>query len=337
MSLDTNTERLKMEAQVYKDFVQEEKDKNKRVNRALTINQEINGIMEGVKEDVPALGQTFLNFQHKIEQLRAACIEHENELEKLNDLLSEEVKLSETLSRQENEIFSDFNTLAIEAMAFQVIHKQLTMQCTSAERERYKLSHVRLPEALFKIEVDERGMKYPLINNLRLAYRPKGNLSWKELNAAWSQAAQLVMFVGSAINFKSKNLKIVPLVSCAKIFEVKKGRENRIVHNLGIDFESISNRQDSIARSLWAFCALLQQILEHLESKRSLIISGSGSESELVEIDSPYRMRGTIIGSFDLSRLKENDDLAWNSVVHCISSNLKWILHDANLNSFRER
>lgn len=332
MSLDTNTERLKMEAQEYKDFVQDEKDKDKRANKALTINQEINCISERVTDDMPFMNQNSYSFQQEIENLRAACNEHESELEKLNDLLSEEVKLSETLSQQEDEILADFNALAIEAIAFQEIHKQLTIQCTSAERERYKLSHVRLPEALFKIDVDERGLRYPLINSLRLSYKSKGGVSWKELNAAWSQAAQLVMFVGSVINFMSSNLKIVPLVSCAKIFEVREGKQKRIVHNLGIDFESMNNRQDSIARSLRAFCALLQQVLEHVESKRSLIISGSGSEQ--VDTDPPYKMRGTIIGSFDLSHLKDDDDLAWNSVVHCIASNLKWLVHDGNLESF---
>lgn len=332
MSLDTNTERLKMEAQEYKAFVQDEKDKDKRANKALTINQEINGRSERVADDMPFMNHNLYSFQQEIENLRAACNEHESELKKLNDLLSEEVKLSETLSQQEDEILEDFNGLAIEAKAFQEIHKQLTIQCTSAERERYKLSHVRLPEALFKIDVDELGLRYPLINSLRLSYNSKGGVSWKEINAAWSQAAQLVMFVGSVINFISSNLKIVPLVSCAKIFEVREGKEKRIVHNLSIDFESMNNRQDSIARSLREFCALLQQVLEHVESKRSLIISGSGSEQ--VVTDPPYKMRGTFIGSFDLSHLKDDDDLAWNSVVHCIASNLKWLVHDGNLESF---
>jgi hypothetical protein len=57
-------------------------------------------------------------------------------------------------------------------------------------------------------QTDERDLRYPLINNLRLAHKPRG-ISWLEINAAWSQAAQLLMFVGSTIKFKSKDLRIV--------------------------------------------------------------------------------------------------------------------------------
>ena len=51
---------------------------------------------------------------------------------------------------------------------------------------------VRLHAALFHLVVDKRGLRYPLINELRLAYRPKGDVHWKEINAAWAQATQLL-------------------------------------------------------------------------------------------------------------------------------------------------
>ena len=90
-------------------------------------------------------------------------------------------------------------------------------------------------------QTDERDLRYPLINNLRLAHKPRG-ISWLEINAGWSQAAQLLMFVGSTIKFKSKDLRIVPLMSCAKIIEVGSNGDTRFVNHLGVDFQAMNRK-----------------------------------------------------------------------------------------------
>jgi len=248
--------------------------------------------------------------------LETACQEHEKELTNLNQLINEQSRISETLSLQEESLLLEYNILEKDAKVFEDIHHQLAQQCLSAERERSHLSHVRLHSTLFDIFVDEKGVRYPLINNLRLSHRPKNDLTWIEINSAWSQATQLLMFMSSTVKFTSRNFGIVPL-NCAKIIEVDSAGK-KMYHHLGVDIESIDRKThntDHIIASLRVFYRLLYQLFLH--------VKGSKVDIGLA----PFEMSSHVVGNFNLELIEDNDDKVWIAVVNCIASNLRWMSH----------
>lgn len=316
-----------METHAYIHAVEEEKDKERRLKKALLINIGIHNNNDQIpsssindQHDENELVQgTIQSFQHEIMNLQTACQEHENELTNLNQMLMEQAQISDTLSAQQEELLLEYNALEKDAKVFEDVHSHLTQQCHAAESERSHLSHVRLHSALFDIVVDERGTKYPLINNLRLSHRPKDDLQWIEINTAWSQAAQLVMFVNSTTKFTSRNFGIVPLMHCAKIIEVD-STGKKVYHHLGVDFESMDRKThntDHIIASLRAFYSVLYQLFDHIKALKRDINS--------TKVRVPFEMTVNTIGSFNLQFLNENDDKAWSGVINCIASNLKWL------------
>jgi len=190
------------------------------------------------------------------------------------------------------------------------------------------------------VRVDPRGLRYPLVNGLRLSHHPKGDLTWGEVDAAWAQAAQLLLFVGGTAGFASRDLRVVPLTSCAKIIEVGRGGDRRIVHSLGKDaLESKEDRGEknvsdgaghirSMVLSLCAFNALLYQLVYHIETSVLGAKVGPAPSSSSIERP-PYKMSRYQIGQYDLQRLREGDDPGWSAVVQCIASNLKWLAENA--------
>jgi len=337
LALDENTERLNLERQAYVDVVKDEKNKQKRLEKALSINlgaltkrtNEENNSNTAIEINDNVVENTIRTFEQEMVGLAASCGKHENELERLNQHIMDQIRLSEALTAEEDAIITEFNALEIDARSFEVIHQQLTLQCYAADREVAALSCVRLHSALFDIIVDERGQLYPLINDLRFSHRPKGDLRWSEINAAWSQAAQLLMFIGSSIRFTSPDLRIVCLTNCAKIINVGADGNKRIVHNLGVELKSSSSIPtrrkgvDNIVASLRAFHALLQQMVDYL---RSL---GIRFPSVVIE-KPPFDIGPTYIGSYTLTQLEETDDATWNAVIHCMVSNMKWLSHNAS-------
>ncbi len=306
---------MEVETETYIHAVEEEKDKERRLRNALSINAGIhNGELPSEQRKENELVQsTIQSFRHEIISLEAACQEHEKELANLNQLLKEQARISETLSLQEEELLLEYNILEKDARVFEDIHCQLAQQCYSVERERSDLSLVRLHSVLFDIFVDEKGVRYPLINNLRLSHRPKNDLTWIEINSAWSQATQLLMFMSSSIKFTSRNF-IVPL-NCAKIIEVDStGR--KIYHHLGVDIESIDRKThntDHIIASLRVFYRLLYQFFVHM--KRSKL------DISLL----PFEMSPHAVGTYNLELIEDGDDEAWIAVINCIASNMRWL------------
>jgi len=214
--------------------VEKEKDKQRRLRKALSINagiaqeqdKQIDSASRHSEEIITSatsnesetshehggggsdggdiLQRTVNTLQQEIQHLQSACCEHEEELWQLNSLLKEQAHLSHSLTQEENDLMMEFNAVEIDARVFQETHQQLTHQCHAAERERYYLSKVHLHSALFKIDIYGHGLDHPVINNLRLSHRPKGTLTWPEVNAAWSYCAQLIIYVGSTIKSSQK-------------------------------------------------------------------------------------------------------------------------------------
>jgi hypothetical protein len=274
------------------------------------------------------------SYQQEIDSLKSACSEHEKELYQMNSLLAEETQRTLELEEVKNELDMAVNDLQIDAKAFDSIHRQLTLQCISVQREVAAVSRVQLTSVLFTWSIDhERGLRFPLINELRLAFRPKGDLTWNELNAAWSQAAQFLFYVAGVVKFASDDIRIVPLTcTCAKLFCITKDNK-RSVHNLGKSMEDVSDTHGSMsistagdaskmASALRALNALIYQIVQHVVHTHC---------TGHVDISPPpFEMSRNTIGTSNLYELVDKDDSGWGYVIHFMACNLKWLSDNAN-------
>ncbi len=365
---------MKEETYAYEAAVEKEKNKQRRLRKALSINAGIEKdgiILHGHDNDaendsdddanqdneIDILVSTMGSLQQEIHHLTSSCQEHEEELHQLQMMLQEQHIISNNVTMQEEEVMMDFHQLELDARAFQEVHAQLTHQCHAAERERYYLSQVKLHSTLHHIVLmDEHGfgdghghgqgqghgigygyghshghgvMMYPLINNLRLTHRPRSVVPWLEINAAWSQAAQLIMFIGSTTKFKSRDLRIVPLTSCAKIIDVGMRGDRGIVHHLGVDFDAMdrkTHRAEHIIPSIRMFHALLYQMVHHV-----MTMGWEGDEASVsASAPLPYSMELHSIGQYDLHKMDDKDDTGWNVAINCIAANLKWLSGSAS-------
>ena len=123
------------------------------------MNQDIANLDDGEFEpsnqftDEQILENALETLDEELKRLQATHQEHQNELQKMDELLADQVRISQTLTSQEDEVLTEFNSLEVEARVFQDIHRHLTHQCHAAEREKFYLSRIQLHSALFYIDV----------------------------------------------------------------------------------------------------------------------------------------------------------------------------------------
>jgi hypothetical protein len=319
-SINQNMEWMQSQTQLYRDAVEIEKESRRKIEKAMSIG--IGIASESISDKLQRLEEESVS-------LDLQCKEQERELEQINMMLDEQLELAKQLTEQEEQFIHEFHSLEIESKSFQSEHRRLTLQCHAAEKERYYLEHVSLHSAMFQIFVDNQGgsRSFPLINGLRLTYRPKGDVPWDELNLAWSKVVQLILSIASSVGFQSANLRILPLVSCAKIIDVQHTSDSGIekkVYNLGLDKTSMdrkTHKTENIISGITALHALLFQIMNHLDDCMDL---------SNVKVYVPYDIHPNTIGRFDLrpnlnSHHRDYEDVKWSGIVHCIASNLKWL------------
>jgi len=317
-AIDQNIEWMQNQTRSYEEAVDKEKESHRTMQKAIHISIGT----ESVKDKLQSLEEESLS-------LDVLCKEQEKELEQINIMLDEQVELANQLTEQEEQLLHEFHSLEIDSKAFQNEHRRLTLQCRTAEKERYYLEHVSLHSAMFQIIVDNQGelSSFPLINNLRLAYRPKGDVQWDELSLAWSKMVQLIMSIASSIRFQSANLRILPLVSCAKIIDVGQSSDTgraKKVYTLGLDKTSMdrkTHKTENIISGITGLHALLFQIMNYVYDRMDF-----SNMKEHV----PYDISQHFIGRFDLrpnqnSQHRDYEDVKWSGIVHCIASNLKWL------------
>lgn len=214
--------------------------------------------------------------------LQQAVAQQEEELLHLKMLKKEQDLISSQLDEVETNFAHEENTLELEAVAMSHVQNQLTSTLQAAQLEINKLAAVDL--SLFSLVIDKRGLRYPLINELRLAFSPKGDLGWAEIQAAWSQVAQLLLFM----NLQRKEWRVIPLTSCAKIIHQK------TVYNLGKDMPSMSG-------ALKALILMLQHTNPSL----------------------PFPITDHNIGDVAIAVLPNTDHPGWSRVVHYLACNLQ--------------
>ena len=249
--------------------------------------------------------------RQEIEMLQQACAEYEEEVSRLQQLRSEQKRVSKELDHMEMEINQQRNELEVECRGFEHECEQSRRLLATLEHEVDQLTSSDLK--LLSIEIDlrvdqERGLRYPNVNGLRLAYRPKGDIDWEEIQAAWSLAAQLLLSIGAVFQFESPDWKIVPLVHGAKLIHCE---SNRTVFDLG-----------RTASSLIAWNTLLCRVTGHVQSRlqKAVHMHMMDPVPEL-----PFALSDNQIGGIQLHRLNDDDDPGWSRAIHFMSSNLLWL------------
>eukprot|EP00536_Pseudo-nitzschia_multiseries_P017864 jgi/Psemu1/226789/e_gw1.1887.2.1 len=326
-ALDADTQRLCAEIEAYKETVRTARQRQKTLARHVAIAIPSNN---GGSDDIVLL-QT--DVKRQSEHLADCKRRYHYETERANEfeLLQEQLHLERNALRINSEAFD--HRLAI-----------LTRTLSDVRVEVDKLACVALPRVVFELTVDSaRGLHYPLINHLRLAFRPKGDLEEDEIRVAWALATQLLLGLGNLLDYPQQQQqqqrrrrspsadrsgsdrcewKLVPLADCAKLIYKKQ----------------IYDLEPGNCKSLTTWNALLNQIVKHaLRLRCSLRIGGVGNNNSNNSNNSnsdsrppPYESSQTVIGNTDLGRLDGNDHIGWSKVIHKMASNLLWLSNRAS-------
>ena len=285
-ALENDTQRLYQEAQAYRDAIGNAKQRTKAF-------QNMSPTMDVTRAEAA--------YQEEIEMLQQEVKAGEAQLAHLYSLYKEQVAIQKHLTETENDHNEELIALELDAKSFDNSIQIMTNELAKVELEVNRLCLVKLPLALFNLQVDQRGLRYPLINQLRLAYRPKGDVPLKEIQVAWSQATQLLLMVGTLLQYPSNDWKLVPLADCAKLIYRR---------------DNIYNLTPGDCRSLLAWNALLHQVVKHASSSMSSVNKDK---------QPPFPSTSTSIGSTELTQLDRMDHGSWSQVIHRLASNLLWL------------
>ena len=295
-AIQEDIHRLQQETTAYHHAVVEEEERYESLHSTLLLTNGKTETPEGI------ISWTQRSFQDEIVILHEACKQYQEELEQLKEVQRQQLVMSRQLDDMEDFVAKEQNTFELQARAFDNDISDVSHQIRTVHDEMDSLATVRLHFALFELVVDERGLRYPLINELRLAYRPKGDVQWAEINVAWSQVLKLLLLVGTSVGFRPQKWRIVPLTSCAKLMYLESNR--REVYTMG---------KQHMASSLRALTAFLDLLVQH-------IVTLLHPTTRI-----PHDMARNRIGSWDLSRIEDGDDPGWSNVIQSISLNLLWI------------
>lgn len=232
-------------------------------------------------------------FEDEVAVLQQAISQQEEELLHLKKLKKEQDALSTELDFLDTSMAHEENALDLESRAMSHVQSQLTFTLRMAQWEIEKLAAVDL--SLFTLLIDQRGLRYPLINEFRLAFSPKGDLGWEEIQTAWSQVAQLLL----SMNLQTKDWRIIPLTSCAKLIHEKR------VYTFGKGMSSMASALKSLARMLYS-------------TGHSL----------------PFPITDERIGDVSFARLPNTDHPGWSRVVHYLACDVQ---HLSNMVSQERR
>jgi len=356
-AFEVDTQRLYAEVDVYKETVLSSKQRMKSLQRTAEIlsstsSVSISATNKSLQTTTTTTGQTNNNnnnnnkknnhrieeaYQQEISMLEQEVQDRCDELFHLNEIYNEQKDITNELDLLEEGLQMEQNSLELQSEAFDNHRQVLTKTLLESQNEVEKLMCISLPRALFDLQVDHaRGLHYPLINQLRIVFRPKGDVKKQEIQVAWSQATQLLLILGTIFEYHGSDWKLVPLVDCAKLIYRKE----------------IFNLAPGDCRSLMAWNALLDQVVKHALSIVRCGVNLSSTSSR-VGGSSPNKNRGyddinksnkilstssvppfssspTMIGGTELARLEPSDDVGWSLVIHKMVSNLLWLSNRAS-------
>ena len=285
-------------------------------------------------------------------KLKGACSLLCEEIAYLDELLNQQTIDLEKALKREEELFAELNYLDYDQTIFNNGLCSYTWKLSDAllqEESLVKLS-TSLYSNLFQVIIEDIGKSksyLPVsINGFRLGHRPKGNLKWKELNTAWSEACLLLLicggkttckvypktnidgskfiffFVTGANDFVTSDFRIVPLVDCSKI--ILKSDTN-IIYNLGYtSHESKWGKRLSseVLEGIKVFIKLLGQLCYHVERV--------SSDAEAIT-PIPFHHSNQSLGTINIALLDENDDKSWLALIYMAAYNLRWLVNNSQL------
>ena len=325
-ALDDNTQRLYAEVESYRETVRASKQRSKTLQRTTQHVTSV-GIAANNKNDDFISNNTIEEaYQEEISVLEREIQARSDELLHYKSIHKEQIKISSELGKLEEDLQREENSLELQSEAFDNRCQVLTKTLAEVQNEVDKLTCVSIPRVLFDLQVDQaRGLHYPLINQLRLAFRPKGDVPAQEIHVAWSQATQLLLLLGTLFEYPGLDWKLVPLADCAKLIYRKE----------------IFNLVPGDCRSLMAWNALLDQVVKHALSlvasdhmnstysrTKSMNSNATRNSDPLAILKStppPYASSPTMIGKTELARLDPTDHVSWSQVIHRMASNLLWL------------
>jgi hypothetical protein len=309
-TLEKDTERLYAETKAYDDAAQAAQQRAKTYERHIHVAT----TEEAYRQEIIMLENELQGRQEELENLKA--------------LYKEQDQISKHLDALDDGLQLEQNSLELQSNAFDDRRDLMTNSLAEIQQEIDKLSLIAVPHALFDLQVDPRGLRYPLINQLRLAFQPKGDVPAEEVRVAWSQATQLLLFLGTLFDYPGTDWKLVPLADCAKLIYRKE----------------IFNLSPGDCRSLMAWNALLDQVVRHAMKickttngmtandigDRQDNPSTKGNNNNLQQQQAshsapPFTSSPTTIGETELARLDPTDQFGWSQVIHRMASNLSWL------------
>mmetsp|Transcript_24025 Transcript_24025/g.43093 ORF Transcript_24025/g.43093 Transcript_24025/m.43093 type:complete len:500 (+) Transcript_24025:92-1591(+) len=321
VAMETCSERLDEEIIAYDKVASSEEERTLLLSKVVSMNSDMDDI-HGEEDD--AIHRAIESFQYELDTLANACDEQEKELRILQNLMQDQMDRSNAISDQEDTVLQELNTLEIDARNFSEESHLVSNSCSVVENEIDAMSRVKLMSIPFDIRINwennQQSGRYPTINNLRLAYRinEKAGLRREEINAAFSNAAQLMAFtLGLYPRLITSTIRIIPIHPCAKI--LVNLPEGQSVHNLGFDTANATDNSNHVpSRSITLFLVLLSQLSAH-------ILMGTDQNTTGTTAQPPFPMTEFSIDDVDMTKLAESNMAAWSSVVFCIAANLRWL------------
>jgi hypothetical protein len=322
-ALESDTQRLYNEVQAYQDAVEAARQRSKPfiVN---VKNRNINSAMNNISATLDWTA-TEMAYEQEIQLLEREVSAKQDELVQLKALYKDQLAIAKQLHQIDDQRQLEQNVLQWQSRTFEDRRQLLTDTLAEVQLEVEKLSLLSIPRTLFDLQIDPRGLRYPLINQLRLAFQPKGDVPHQEVKVAWSAATQLLLFCGTLINYPGKDWKLVPLSETAKLIYRKE----------------IFNLNPGNCKSLMAWNALLDQVVKHAlattinrnqtqssphGTRQPNLYHHTSSNSTMP----PFVSSTTTVGGTELARLDPTDHFGWSQVIHRMASNLLWLSNKAS-------
>lgn len=192
MACDLSIDKIKSDIDVYDLFFmrfQQEYDRE-------MLPKEVNDDRE--QEELQKRGAIAKSYVEELPNLTRALTVHAEELSYLENLIQVQESRAQAIYQQKENSYLEINALEMDSKSLQYDLENCARKLSLA-LEEVMHSNENLHLNLFEIDIDDR----PLINGLRLAHRPKGNLKWKEINASWAEAVKLLLFCGGESCFLS--------------------------------------------------------------------------------------------------------------------------------------
>lgn len=338
-SIEQDTKRLENELHSFRESMKDDQLRQESVLRSIRNYCHHDGNASELSDEANVnYNALFQGYTKEIESMKILCKQQVEEIVELNKLRRVQKQLSSDLDDVEWSLEDHQNSLELEARGFDNAEEEIwkEMSETIEELEILSSTDMRLPAVVLDLKVDlERGLRYPLINGLRIAFKSKGDLKWNEIQAAWSLTAQLLLACGTLLQFPSKSWKIVPLSSGAKLIHhnnrhtgsntTRNQTDSKNHESNDFKVYNLGHPNANGPQYILALNNLMYMIIQHalgvLASEKEMnCIESSKNYAEL-----PFEMTPTSIGGISLVQLHNHDDKGWNRVIHFISCNLLWL------------